>query len=497
MLSYIPHYVPHRCISMKYVKRIRNKLFFGKSWPKHLQAVIGAKQFTSPLGSVEQTEAEVLAQCGIALKEYAAKVKRATNSNPEDFTQNEIDILVDANLRRLQKGHGLPHFIVPDQHIIDHYENDYEPAPADEVEEFGPKVRTLASQEFIKNKGGMANSLVDIDEVRWKEKTGQKLTMKDKVAGATWVALQTKAKKKPKMLHDSWKTYTDFKRLETSTKNWDRFTKLIQDRSLNISAQGHQDLSKELNEALRTFRDTRVLEVKVATVKRELNSIKACLNFTTDENNYDWNLSRILFQTPEEGEVLERIPLTLEHQKMLIAYCLSPEHSMEPTSTMALLYLTGGVMPSEVGRMDAKVQLENLSSAIAPYVTILGKAKTNSRRRPVPVVLGLEVIRDNIEATIAWAKVPKSTRVAQMRRMLEAATGTEGVYVSHGLRHTFSMNCRDSDCRDDDKCTLGGWASIGNASAMSMRYGASGMFDSDNIIRLHKVSQDIHRKLLT
>ena len=153
-------------------------------------------------------------------------------------------------------------------------------------------------------------------------------------------------------------------------------------------------------------------------------------------------------------------------------------------------------MPSEVGRMDAKVQLECLSSKLAPFVKITGQLKTPYRRRPVPVVLGLSVVRDNIEKTIAWASVPKSTRVGQMKRFMELATGTKDLYVSHGLRHSFSQNCRLSNCRDDDKATLGGWASYGNASVVSKGYGADGMFDSSNIQRLHKVSLDIHRNLL-
>ncbi len=105
-------------------------------------------------------------------------------------------------------------------------------------------------------------------------------------------------------------------------------------------------------------------------------------------------------------------------------------------------------------------------------------------------------MRDNIVKTIAWANVPRSTRIGQMKRFLDKATGTKDVYVSHGLRHTFSVNCRLSNCRDDDKATLGGWASYGAASAMSKGYGAHGRFDQSNIERLYKVSLDIHRKLI-
>ena len=518
---------------MKYVKRINKKLFFGKAWPSKLQAVIGRKQFTYPLGSVEQTEAEVTAQVVLALKEYDAKVKIATNSDTEDYHQNEIDILVEANLRRMKQTQGLPQFKVPDQHMIDYYENDFEPDSAEDIAAFGPikgtkeqsKKReqweayakfhgldtnsksgwetfcnsssTLASQEFIGTKGQMASSLVpEVDDIQFKEQTGQRLTMREKALSATWQALQTKAKARPKMLYDQWKVYTDFKKLNTHTRNWNRFCSLIQNRSLNLSDQGHLDLSKELNDTLRKFRDVRLTEVKIATVKRELNSIKACLNFVTNENNFDWRLSRTLLPTAATDEVIERRPLSLTHQRQLVSYCTSPEHSHKPQATMALLYLMGGVMPSEVGRMDPRVQLENLSNAVAPFVSITGETKTLYRIRPVPVCLGLDVVRENIVKTIAWANVPKSTRIGQMKRFIDKATGTKDVYVSHGLRHTFSANCRDSNCRDDDKATLGGWASAGAASAMSKGYGAGGKFDQSNIKRLYMVSLDIHRNLI-
>ena len=486
---------------MRYVKRKLNKLFFTKRWPKGLESVIGSVGFSYPLGSAEQSEAQVTAKVSKALAEFDVKVKMATNSNTEDYHQNEIDILVEANLRRLKQTHGLPHFKVPDQHVIDHNSNSYNKLTAEDIE-FPQPTRTVASQEFISSRADLANSLVNIDDVQFKEQTGQKLTMQEKAASATWQALQTKAKKKPKMLYDQWKVYTDFKgkerakNINTHTRNWNRFCSLIQNRSLNLSDQGHLDLSKELTQTLRDYRDVRLTKVKVATVKREVNSIRACLVFIRNENDFDWRLKKTQLPIADAGEVSERIPLSLEHQKMLVSYCTSPEHSSEVCATMALLYLQGGVMPSEVGRMSAKVQLENLSNAVAPYVSIKGETKTEYRKRPVPVVLGLDVVRENIAATIAWASSPKSTRISQMKNFLEAATGTKDVYVSHGLRHTFSVNCRHSDCRDSDKATLGGWASAGAASDMSMKYGSAGMFDQSNIERLYKVSLDIHRNLI-
>jgi hypothetical protein len=486
---------------MKYVKRINNKLFFGKAWPSKLQAVIGRKQFTYPLGSVSQTEAQVTAKVVLALKEFDVKVRMATNSDSEDYHQAEIDILVEANLRRLKQTYGTPQFIKPDIYMIDNHKvsNVSNELTAEDIE-FNPTnpkpTHTLASHEFIADRTDLANSLVNIDDIITKQQAGQKLTIREKAAGATWAALQTKAKKRPKMLYDQWAIYVKFKRLDTNARIWKRFCGLITNRSLNLSDQGHMELSKELSETLRDFRDIRLDEVKIATVQRELKKIRACLNFVNNENDFDWRLKKTLLPTAEPDAVQRRKPLSIVHQQQLVAYCLSPEHSNEPCATMVLLYLIGGVMPSEVGRMDVKVQLECLSNAVAPFVKIMGELKTPYRLRPVPIVLGLSVVRDNIEATIAWAKVSSSTRIGQMKRFMNEATGTQDVYVSHSLRHSFSMNCRNSNCRDDDKATLGGWASYGGATAVSKGYGADAMFDQGNIERLYKVSADIHRNLM-
>ena len=109
---------------MKYVKRTRNTLSFGKAYPSHLQSVIGRKQFTYPRGSVEQTEAEVILQCSKAMQVYDLRVKQATNSSPDAFNSAEVYALVNAKLKAIMKDRGaLADFKVA-KHIVDFYEQD-------------------------------------------------------------------------------------------------------------------------------------------------------------------------------------------------------------------------------------------------------------------------------------------------------------------------------------------------------------------------------------
>ena len=105
---------------MKYVKRSRNTLSFGKAYPSHLQSFFGRKQFTYTLCFVEQTDAEVRRQLSKVMKVYDLRVKQATNSCPDAFNCAEVD----AKLRAIMKDRiALADFKVA-KHIVDFYEQD-------------------------------------------------------------------------------------------------------------------------------------------------------------------------------------------------------------------------------------------------------------------------------------------------------------------------------------------------------------------------------------
>ena len=76
-----------------------------------------------------------------------------------------------------------------------------------------------------------------------------------------------------------------------------------------------------------------------------------------------------------------------------MAHVTSPKHRHEPTSAMALLYLQGGISFSEVDRFDLEKQLTYLETEDTPYVSIEGLTKTEARKRVVPAVIGVNVIR--------------------------------------------------------------------------------------------------------
>ena len=479
---------------MKYVRQTRGTLGFNRHYPTHLQATIGRNTFTYPLGSADQSPASLAQAWSRAMETFDAAVEQATNSNSDDFMDAKVELLVERKLKTLKKNYGaLANFEVP-QHIIDFYEQDKELDAS----------TTLAAHQAILSKTTAASDLVSIEDVMWKEQTGQPLTIEDRVNGATWIALQTKANKRVKTLRGLWTTYAEYRGIEERDKihlkkRWEKFMSIIGDKTLNATPLGHQALSVELNAALRQYRDTRLTTVKGATVRRELNDIKACLMHSSEENDFDWHLSKIKISKAMAGTVKVKKPLSLEHQKKLAAYVTSPEHCKEPTSTMALLYLQGGVMFSEAGRFNIEAQIKNLAHEDTPYVSIEGLTKTEARQRVVPVVIGVGVVRQGIKDTVEWiGRVPHATMLNQMKAMLKKATGCND-YSSHCLRHTFSWNCsHNGNVRDIDKINIGGWSagSAGVNTKVSMKYGAANLGGTEQLINLHKASREIHKHLL-
>ena len=94
--------------------------------------------------------------------------------------------------------------------------------------------------------------------------------------------------------------------------------------------------------------------VTIATVKRELADMKSFLNYCMEEYSFNWvvkvpDLKRIAGEGAKPSR--KKIPLNAEHQEKFLDYVLNTDHGDHIAGVMCLLYLQGGVMPSEVMHM--------------------------------------------------------------------------------------------------------------------------------------------------
>jgi len=239
--------------------------------------------------------------------------------------------------------------------------------------------------------------------------------------------------------------------------------------------------------------------VTTATVKRELADIKSFLNYCIEEYSFNWvvkvpDMKRIA----GEGAKLSRkkIPLSIEHQEKFLNYVLNTDHGDHIAGVMCLLYLQGGVMPSEV--MHMTLDNGNLTDLRrVPYLNAnFAKTKTEARKRIVPIVIGAKYIREHLQETTEWLKrVSDSTSSARNVRFLKKATGADK-YTGHCLRHTFKLNFFTNGADTLHACLIAGWEGdkYGHSRAM-MNYAMEGIELPDTLKKIYESNQQIHRHL--
>ena len=483
----------------KYVRQTGNTLGFNRHFPTHLQSITINKQFTYPMGRADQTEIAIDREYANAKEAYAAECERATNSNTDSFNDAKIEALA----RKLLKARGytegaVENFSVTPERLA------YLTAVRDEEEPTDPATR---AEHIVNN---INNLSIPLDEIMDKQRyNGERHSIDERIALAQWSMLQEspeKRQRKKKLrtakLYDLWDVYGLYRgdSIPPAAKSirWNLFISIVGNPSTNATVQGHQELSRNLNVGLETYKNLRLAEVKGSTVRRELNDIKAALSHSSGINGWMWIFSKTKISAAQAGSVAVKIPLSLEHQKLLVAYCTSPEHCKEPTSTMGLLYLTG-IMFSEVQRMDLAIAQRSLKHLSTPYVVVDGITKTKDRKRVVPITVGHAVVAAGIAGTLDWFRTTgKSNRERQMLKMLTNATGCND-YSSHSLRHAFALNCSiNPNVRDMDKIYIGGWsagAGGGVNTPVNMKYGAASI-EGEGLANLYRASLEIHKHLL-
>ena len=152
-------------------------------------------------------------------------------------------------------------------------------------------------------------------------------------------------------------------------------------------------------------------------------------------------------------------------------------------------------MPSEVARLRLSEDV-NLDSDI-PYIVVSGGdeglTKRESRKRIIPIVLGIDVISVNLEETIARLSASKDQSATISKRL---RTQIDPKYSSHCLRHTFRLNGVSSGANPQYLEAIGGWSG-GPVNKVMLNYGASGTQYSEVLVRLQAESLKIHSHLLS
>ena len=151
-------------------------------------------------------------------------------------------------------------------------------------------------------------------------------------------------------------------------------------------------------------------------------------------------------------------------------------------------------MVSEISRLRPE---DIALDAVVPHLKIVNETKNDDRKRIVPVVLGLELIKEHLGSTIAWlAGSTESTPSATLKKIMRRTIDSPKTSV-HCLRHTLKVNGQNSGVSVLTLASIAGWADPQRrVSKHLLNYGSTGISKDATIIKLRDDSMIIHNELI-
>jgi len=462
----------------KYVRALKGSLYFQRDYPTKLRHLIDKKTYTAPLGLKVNsvTDVSVNKALTIALEAYDLRLRVIENSDPAAFNKDEINSAALEWLRKRNLRAGQFEFYKKDPTIGAREEAEQRQLQPDAYD-----MAEMAAPEF--------------EDLYYKTKHGQEtLTTEDAVVGAAFEMIQKAAKAKPQELSSLWKHYLKHRGLDIKSREGKRsnghWSKWISITGNHLIAA---DTIDRLHNGLDSYVQQRVAEgVKGASILRGMNEIIACLRYCSRKFRFGWVIEppAITMQKKTAKTVMD-----LEQQRQLISKCLLATGSDAPVAACIVLMLQGAMMTSEVGRLDSEVDVA--LDGTVPFVLIRNETKTNDRQRLVPLVLGVEYLKEHLNDAISWIRrTTDSTHSSRVKKLMRKFTGDLSL-TGHVCRHTFRSNCEAAGVPSTVTAAIGGWsgASLGLSDNM-LGYGTEGLTSAAVVQQLYSFSKDIHKHLL-
>ena len=201
---------------------------------------------------------------------------------------------------------------------------------------------------------------------------------------------------KPKTSGSLWPEYAKSKGIDVTTRDgkrnhsyWKRWIELAGDVIIGPLTPAHID------DGIESYVNLREGKIKSSSIQRELSTIMAVLNRASKKHRFKWQIEKAdVKETPSNS----RHPLEPHHQLELVQAVLTQQIKPE-NGVIILLCLQGGMMVTEIKRLKPE---DIALDAVVPHLKIVNETKNKARKRIVPVVLGLELIREYLGQTIHW-----------------------------------------------------------------------------------------------
>ena len=332
-----------------------------------------------------------------------------------------------------------------------------------------------------------------MDDVLDKQARGEKLTLQDTIVGDAYISLINKQEAKPKSLGSLWAEYVIDRSIDVNSRvgkkyvnYWKQWIAIAGDAVIGPLSQAH------IREGLAAYARDRAGKVASSSIERELAPVMACLRLGSEEHGFDWKLRlpRIKKTTPNSRHPLE------PHQQLELIKAVLTQDGIKPMYGVALLLcLQGGMMVSEIGRL----QPEDIAlDAVVPHLKIVNKTKNDDRKRIVPLVLGLELIKAHLSETIKWLSgSTESTPSATLKKIMRRTINSPSTSV-HCLRHSLKINGQNAGVSVLTLSSIAGWHDPQRkVSEHLLNYGSTGISQSAIVIKLRDDSIIMHKDLIT
>ena len=459
----------------KYVSLKRSSFHFQRALPTRLHHLTSERYFTTPLGLKEgANELQLFQAADKANTDFELFCKTLEKSDPNAYDDSEIDALAFQMLKRRGATAGA-----------------FERVKLDTDLARKEKILSLQLQAHPADYAALV--VPEIDSFIEKSFTGEPFTLNEKVIKRAYDALvQPRSQRLNQTLSGLWSEYLTHRRKDPSdrdvqkaTRRWERFLSFVGDGYLV------EDSKTVLMDAIDDYVSERRAEgIKEASIHRELAEVVACVNLGAQKRRFSWKLSRPERQV-ERAKL--RDVLTTQEQIELVSYCLSPSPKDAQASVFILLGFLAGVIPTEIQRLESKDV--HLSGAL-PYVTFLEKGKSEYRRRVVPVVMGLETMREHLGSAVDWVNRTSTSNIsACVKKLIRRVTGNPTLTI-YSLRHTFKMNAVQANIQVTALASIGGWSGGHSGSREMLAYGSAAFESTEHLRFLSGEATKIQARVL-
>ena len=460
----------------KYIRARAGTYHYQRDFPLSLIQVCGRKTFTYPLKLHvnKATELQLAKQSIEAEEAYERTKLLIENSDPNALTLSELDKAATDFLRK--KG------LKPGQFV-----KVFKDTEVAQLEEEAQEQMQLHESDYADI------AIPEVESISNKLSSGKVLTAEDRIIKAAYTKLLDKDKARPLTLSNLWNEYVEYRGIDKKTRGgrkafgyWNRWISLTGDTIIGPLTLQH------INDGMDAYVAEREDKVKSQSLVRELSDVASCLRLASKRHRFGWFIELPLIKHSESNA---RRPLEPSEQISLVKEIFRPNGFIAPKYGVALLLcLQGGMMVSEIERIQPD---DNGLHAELPHIKVANKTKRDARKRIVPVVLGLDMIKEHLDSTIQWLReTTESTPSATLKKIIRRATANPTA-LTHGLRHTFKINAQEAGVSVLSIASIAGWSDAERGvSKHLLRYGSEGISQSKIMRTLYDDSLQIHEHLI-